>query len=576
MITRRLLARSVGSLLAGLFAVGTAQAQANFEADVGTAIDRGIEWLANNGAFNNPSSAGDAAGLPLLALLEKRASGDINDPIQGYSGASATDQARMRTAASYILDRVNETSFYSYRDGNYMMALSLYATTGGPDKGDPGMPDAGNADYQTIDEAMNALVDRTITNQRQAPAFPNAIDQGYWCYSNNGCEDSSTTQFATAGLAAAKSYYVEFPDAGRTNSINAALARVRTAYELNGRSGSDNRSAGCGDAAGILTASERGHGYQAQSYQPSLQQTASGVYIQLFGGANVNTASVQHYMEWLRNRYRWQDLDSTANGWQGATYWYYLWSSFKGMELIRLSGIAPTGSNIGPDDLGTLGPASAPACNVRQVNKNPASFARIPSFGAQGVGYYAGFPTGQYFDYAHQIMTHQCYDGSLPIGGTDGSFTCNTAPGRWNSYSAQSYALLVLQRAVGGACVDSDDDGICDTEDNCPSTPNANQADGDGDGVGNACDNCPDVANPNQEDSDGNGVGDACEGGPITCDMDDDGDIDKNDIRAITRLKGQRVPPAPAIADVNGDGRITVNDARGCTLRCTRPSCAVN
>ena len=97
-----------------------AQAVTPFEQDVGTGIDRGIEWLANSGAYNNPSSAGEAAGLSLLALLEKRASGDINDPIQGYNGANATDQGRMRNAAAYILDQVNETTFYAYRDGAWV------------------------------------------------------------------------------------------------------------------------------------------------------------------------------------------------------------------------------------------------------------------------------------------------------------------------------------------------------------------------------------------------------------------------------------------------------------------------
>ncbi len=58
---------------------------------------------------------------------------------------------------------------------------------------------------------------------------------------------------------------------------------------------------------------------------------------------------------------------------------------------------------------------------------------------------------------------------------------------------------------------DTDGDGIGDSQDNCPSTPNPNQLDGDGDGAGDACDNCLDVFNPGQEDSDGNGVGDACQ-----------------------------------------------------------------
>jgi hypothetical protein len=577
MITRRILARWVGGTLVGLLAVGTAQAQDNFERDVGTAIDRGIEWLNNNGAFNNPSSAGDAAGIAMLALLEKRASGDPNDPPQGYDGASATDKARLRNAAANILDRTNETSFYAYRDGNFMFALSEYARTGGPDKS---VLAPGNADYDTIKQAMDRLVDRTLAGQQKAPAYPNAIDQGYWCYTGPGCKDSSTTQFAVAGLAAAKSFYTS-PDSGdqpyadpaRAALVDTALALSKQAYELNAFTGSDNGS------CFTLTATERGHGYNSQfgsvgGYRPSLQQTASGVYIQLFGGSNVNTPMVQHYIEWLRNRYRWQDLDNLGNSWPGASYWYYLWSSFKGMELIRNSGIDPSGSNLGPDDLGQLPPASAPVCNVRQENKNPGTTGRVPSFGAGGANYYAGFPAGQYFDYAHQILTHQCFNG-LPVDGSDGFFGCNAAPGRWNNYSSQSYALLVLQRAVGGGFVDADGDGVRDEEDNCRNTPNPNQADRDGDGVGDVCDNCPDVANPDQEDSDGDGVGDACEGGPVTCDMDEDGDIDKNDIRAITRLRGQTVPPAPETADVNNDNRITVNDSRGCTLRCTRPRCAV-
>src|SRR6185295_11449427 len=41
---------------------------------------------------------------------------------------------------------------------------------------------------------------------------------------------------------------------------------------------------------------------------------------------------------------------------------------------------------------------------------------------------------------------------------------------------------------VGFETQDLDDDGIPDELDNCPTTPNPDQADGDGDGIGNACD----------------------------------------------------------------------------------------
>ena len=80
---------------------------------------------------------------------------------------------------------------------------------------------------------------------------------------------------------------------------------------------------------------------------------------------------------------------------------------------------------------------------------------------------------------------------------------------------------------------DADDDGISDENDNCPEVPNPDQLDTDGDGLGDACDvlndvdtgietdafmgpldqdedgvsdsqdNCPDRANPEQIDTDG-------------------------------------------------------------------------
>ncbi len=63
---------------------------------------------------------------------------------------------------------------------------------------------------------------------------------------------------------------------------------------------------------------------------------------------------------------------------------------------------------------------------------------------------------------------------------------------------------------LGDVCDDSDGDGVFDATDNCVDTPNDDQADTDGDEIGNACDNCPSDANPGQEDTDMDGIGDAC------------------------------------------------------------------
>ena len=71
---------------------------------------------------------------------------------------------------------------------------------------------------------------------------------------------------------------------------------------------------------------------------------------------------------------------------------------------------------------------------------------------------------------------------------------------------------------------DDDNDGILDTNDNCPKQANTNQADNDNDGLGDACDNdddndgvldgydnCPMIYNPNQSDIDNDGLGDICD-----------------------------------------------------------------
>jgi hypothetical protein len=61
------------------------------------------------------------------------------------------------------------------------------------------------------------------------------------------------------------------------------------------------------------------------------------------------------------------------------------------------------------------------------------------------------------------------------------------------SSGATSPALLVSVVAVPAASEepDADADGVPDRLDNCPSSPNADQADEDKDGVGDACDACP-------------------------------------------------------------------------------------
>ncbi len=86
------------------------------------------------------------------------------------------------------------------------------------------------------------------------------------------------------------------------------------------------------------------------------------------------------------------------------------------------------------------------------------------------------------------------------------------------SAGALKYALIDI---------DSDGDGIVDSQDNCPGYSNPDQVDLDNDGFGDACDNCRYTANPGQEDSDGDGIGNACDNCPLSLNsdqQDSDGD----------------------------------------------------
>ena len=488
----------------------TNTASVNFANDVNAAIDSGIANLAANGAYNAGfSNCGDAAGLCALALLEKRVSADPNSAPQGYVNASAVDKGRLDNIIAFIITNHTPQGFYAYRDGGDLMALSVYLRTGGPNQAG-----AGNS--------IRAMFDRVALNQ----------GGGYWCYNDGSCDDSSTTQLVMAGLAAARAVFSDpaYADPGRLATLNTLTANTRAAYAANGLVGE-----GC-SAGGVLEAAERGHGYNV-GYCNSSQQTASGTWSQLVGGANLNDANVQGYLRWIRNRYRSSDIGTESTGWP--SFYYYLWSSSKAYTFLEESGASPNPGNLSTANLGTLAPGSAPVYARRQLHRDPNTDVRPAVRGAGGAGYYAGEVQRWYYDYAYSLMTQQDAAGQF-----------HNPDGGWTYASDQSYALLVLQRSVGGGCIDSDDDGICDSEDNCPAVPN-----------------------PNQADSNHNGIGDACEA-VGRCDVDGDNDVDMTDLTAIRTGYGQ-VPTATDPRDGNGDGKINSTDYRYCSLKCTRAACAI-
>jgi predicted extracellular nuclease len=59
-------------------------------------------------------------------------------------------------------------------------------------------------------------------------------------------------------------------------------------------------------------------------------------------------------------------------------------------------------------------------------------------------------------------------------------------------------------------------------------------------------------------------------------DVDGDGDVDRNDVNAITAARNQPASGPTDPRDLNGDNVITVQDARIDATLCTRPGCATN
>lgn len=111
---------------------------------------------------------------------------------------------------------------------------------------------------------------------------------------------------------------------------------------------------------------------------------------------------------------------------------------------------------------------------------------------------------------------------------------------------------VVASGSADPVIMDSDNDGVLDISDNCPDTPNADQADNDLDGFGNACDadddndgveditdNCAFDANADQSDVDGDGAGDVCDD-----DLDGDNILNAND----------NCPMDPNTGQTNTDG----------------------
>lgn len=120
---------------------------------------------------------------------------------------------------------------------------------------------------------------------------------------------------------------------------------------------------------------------------------------------------------------------------------------------------------------------------------------------------------------AYQALSRAGVDQPVAIAALSRITASQNPNGSWNQ-SPLDTALALAALNDSQRDIDSDGDGIPDIFDNCPNTPNPDQADTDGDGVGDSCD--PDI--------DGDGLPNSWEiqhfGGPTAADAlaDPDGD----------------------------------------------------
>jgi len=137
----------------------------------------------------------------------------------------------------------------------------------------------------------------------------------------------------------------------------------------------------------------------------------------------------------------------------------------------------------------------------------------------------------------------------VPIGvSQDGPLSTTLVVGLWPTVSATGPPTPAL---------DTDGDGVPDSEDACPGFDDA--IDADADGLADGCDNCTLVANADQRDTDGDGIGNACD--PDVDGSDDHvvGVDDYNTFRTswLNSVEDSAYNPD---CDFDGDGVVGIDD----------------
>jgi hypothetical protein len=231
-------------------------------------------------------------------------------------------------------------------------------------------------------------------------------------------------------------------------TYNSILA-LWLAYSLTANSGISTASGkafeyiSLNETMSVTGAKNGGHSEKTGSAATGIH-TAEGLAVKLLGGFGSHP-SVQRSIDWLDNYYTMIDDTGSVTGTSlsVAQYYFPLTASLRDKE-------------------GSLIPGEY---NFGSAHSDPME------------KYYSYLPGCWFYDLAEIILASQTTSGLITDASANG-----------DDYLNHALNMIVLEKTMLGASVDSDADGVILFMDNCPLTANANQSDVDDDGLGDVCD----------------------------------------------------------------------------------------
>ena len=436
---RRLLQGVVCALFIAALTAPAAAFRTPFGDRVNDTLERGLAWIRtqeNNGNYNDWST-----GLAGLALMEMRASAHWNAPTRGYRNAPAEDQARLQRMARFVIGHDpslrQQGQAYSYGTGNFLLFLSLYRQTGGPNA-------VGAA--VTVDVAISNGAAALKAIQGPIPAPAGGCNGGAWSYFAPELDgDLSTSQYAIAGLSAASGIVIDADD-----TLPRALTFLRNAQNVDG-----------------------GLKYRAcQNYASASAMTAAGIWSLRLIGQPTDGIEVQRAMTWLRDNYTY-DTHVITN-WPESFY-YYLWAASKALEVTPDAG----GAGVYEDDIGGVRDPMADGY-PEEPRGWYYDFAWQLVTTQQAAGNWPCNVGNRGCWRPHAAQAYAVLVLTRSLGGICGDEQADrdgVCQGDDN-----------CPEVANADQADRDADGAGDACDNCLALANAGQEDSDGDGIGDDCD----------------------------------------------------------------------------------------